>query len=110
MSLTVRHAEPDDAEALHRVFCGPKVVEGTLQLPYQSLEGVRKRWLDLPEGTYAFVACVEQDVVGSLSLSVPRSPRRRHVGQLGMATRGLAGQRRWISLDASSSRSCRQLD
>ncbi len=43
MEITVRHAEPDDAEAIHRILSGPRAMAGTLQLPLQSLEGVRKR-------------------------------------------------------------------
>jgi hypothetical protein len=34
MEIGIRRAEPDDYEALHRIFSGPRVVEGTLQLPF----------------------------------------------------------------------------
>ena len=47
MEITVRHAEPDDIEAIHRILSGPRAMAGTLQLPLQLplqwLEGVRKR-------------------------------------------------------------------
>ena len=33
MEISVRHADPEDYEALHRIFSGPAAVAGTLQLP-----------------------------------------------------------------------------
>ena len=87
-NIVIRHAEPDDYEALHRVFSGPKAVWGALQLPFPSLEGWRKRLAEPPEGFFGLVASVEGDVVGSLGLhTFPSRPRRRHVGQIGMAVR-----------------------
>jgi len=87
-NIVIRHAEPDDYEALHRVFSAPKAVWGTLQLPFPSKEGWRKRLAEPPEGFFGLVASVEGDVVGSLGLhTFPSRPRRRHVGQIGMAVR-----------------------
>jgi putative acetyltransferase len=88
VDVSVRHAEPDDAEAIHRILSGPRATAGTLQLPLQSLENVRKRFLESPEGLYHLVACVEGDVVGHLGLETfPKHWRRRHVGYIGMAVR-----------------------
>jgi L-phenylalanine/L-methionine N-acetyltransferase len=87
MEITVRHAEPDDAEAIHRILSGARATAGTLQLPLQSLEGVRKRFSETPEGLYHLVACVEDEVVGHLGLETFTRPRRRHVGEIGMAVR-----------------------
>ena len=68
MDIVIRHAEPSDYEALHRLFSGPRAIEGTLQLPLQSLEK-RRAWLsEMPEGFHHLVACVEGEVVGSLGL------------------------------------------
>ena len=87
-NISIRHAEPEDYEALHRIFSGPKAVAGTLQLPFPSRERWRKRLVDMPEGLYSLVASVDGDVVGSLSLrTFPLGPRRSHVGQIGMAVR-----------------------
>ena len=86
-NITVRPFEPSDIEAMHRLMTSPKVVEGTLQLPLQPLERFRKRWSEFPDGTYPFVACVDGEVVGNLTINIAASPRRRHVGQLGMAVR-----------------------
>jgi L-phenylalanine/L-methionine N-acetyltransferase len=87
-NVSVRHAEPDDAQAIHRILCGPRATAGTLQLPLQSVEGVRKRFFsETREGLYHLVACVEGEVVGHLGLETVTRPRRRHVGEIGMAVR-----------------------
>jgi putative acetyltransferase len=86
-SIIVRHAEPEDAEALHRIYTAPRVAAATLQLPLQSLAARRSRATEVREGFYSLVACVEGEVVGSLGLEAISRPRRRHVGQLGMGVR-----------------------
>jgi putative acetyltransferase len=60
-----------------------------LQLPFSSAELWRKRLAEPPEGLFSLVACVEDgEVVGNLGLhTFPNRPRRRHVGQIGMAVR-----------------------
>ena len=86
--VSVRHAEPEDYEAMHRIMSGPKAAAGTLQLPLQSAEAWRKRLAEPPEGLFLLVACVDGEVVGSLSLSTdPTRWRMRHTGSIGMAVR-----------------------
>jgi L-phenylalanine/L-methionine N-acetyltransferase len=86
--VSVRHAEPDDYEAMHRIMSGPKAAAGTLQLPLQSAEAWRKRLAEPPEGLFLLAACVEGEVVGNLGLEThPDRPRMRHVGSIGMAVR-----------------------
>lgn len=59
-----------------------------MQLPFPSAEQWRKRLAEPTEGVFSLVACVEDEVVGQLSLlTFPNRPRRRHVGQIGMAVR-----------------------
>ncbi len=60
MPITIRHIEPGDYEALYKIFSGPKVVWGTLQLPFPSAEMWRKRLAEPPEGFYSLVACVDR--------------------------------------------------
>ena len=88
VNVSVRHAEPDDAGAIHRILSSPRATAGTLQLPLQSVEK-RREWLsEMPEGFHHLVACVEGEVVGSLGLrAFPTLWRRRHVGEIGMAVR-----------------------
>jgi L-phenylalanine/L-methionine N-acetyltransferase len=88
VNYVIRRAEPSDYEAVYRVFMGPRVVWGTLQLPYPSAEFWRKRLAEPAEGVINLVACVENELVGQLGLhTLPNNPRRRHVGQIGMAMR-----------------------
>jgi len=88
VQFVVRRAEPADYEAVFKIFAGPKAVSGTLQLPFGSAEVWRKRLADPPEGVFSLLACAEDEVVGQLSLhTFPNHPRRRHVGQIGMAVR-----------------------
>jgi putative acetyltransferase len=88
MEVTVRHTEPEDYEALQRVFSGQRVIAGTLQLPLPSAEMWRKRLSEPPEGMFSLVACVEEEVIGEISLHTsPTRWRMRHVGSIGMAVR-----------------------
>ena len=83
--ITVRHTEPSDYEAFHKIFLCPGVIRGTMQLPYPSLESWRKKLESPPPDFYSLVACVDGEVVGNLGLQTISRPRRRHVGSLGMA-------------------------
>jgi hypothetical protein len=38
MDVTVRHTEPEDYIALHRIFSGPRAIAGTLQMPLTRAE------------------------------------------------------------------------
>ena len=88
MTITIRHGEPGDYEAVHKIFSGPKATWGTLQIPYPSAEMWRKRLAEPPEGLYFLVACVDGEIVGQIGLHTsPNRPRRRHVGEIGMAVR-----------------------
>ena len=86
--FTIRRAEPTDAEALRRIYDGPRAMRGTLQLPYPSTENWRKRLAEPPDETFTLVACVENEVIGQSRLhTFPNRPRRRHAGHIGMAVR-----------------------
>ncbi|HEX8097885.1 MAG TPA: GNAT family N-acetyltransferase [Pyrinomonadaceae bacterium] len=87
--LQIRRAEPDDCSAIHEIFSSPKVVPGTLQLPYPSREQWRQRLASPPEGTYNLVAVADGSVVGMLGLhTFPNRPRRRHAATFGMCVHG----------------------
>jgi len=86
--VMVRHAEPDDYEAMHRIMSAPMAAAGTLQLPLQPAAAWRKRLAEPPEGMFVLVACVDGEVVGNLGLETfPNRPRIRHAGSIGMAVR-----------------------
>jgi putative acetyltransferase len=75
--ITVRHVEPDDYEALHKIFGGPRAVRGTLQLPMQPTEAWRRRLSEPPDNLHSLVACADGEVVGSLGLHTPRWTSQR---------------------------------
>lgn len=87
-AIVVRRAEVRDAAAIAQIFDAPNAIAGTLQLPYPSTDAWAKRLAETPESDYVLVAEMAGEVVGNLGLHpVSKSPRRRHVGTLGMAVR-----------------------
>lgn len=86
-TIIVRAAESEDADALLRVATGKHVRHGTLQMPYQSLVSWRERLATEKPGFHRLVAERDGQVVGMAGLLVVESPRRRHVGQMGMMVR-----------------------
>ncbi len=84
----IRRARADDYEAFMHIYEGPKVVWGTLQLPFPSAEAWRKRLAEPADGYFQLVACVANELVGELGLvTFPHGPRRRHAARLGMSVR-----------------------
>ena len=87
--LKIRRTQSSDAAAIARVFEGPEVVRGTLQLPYPSVESWQRRLSGETDASLvSLVACDGADVVGTLGLHLnPGMPRRQHIAELGMAVR-----------------------
>lgn len=83
--IKIRRAEPEDFLGLQRIHDQPKAVWGTLQVPYASAQMWRKRLEQQSSSHYALVACAGEEIVGSLGLVAESSPRRAHVGQIGIA-------------------------
>ncbi|MDQ6674399.1 MAG: GNAT family N-acetyltransferase [Chloroflexota bacterium] len=81
----IRAPEPADAEDLAQLFNCPGVVAGTLQLPWRSVEHRRERLAQHSPDRHPLVAVVEGRVVGTLSLQIQQSARRRHCAEIGMA-------------------------
>ncbi len=85
-NIVIRRAEPDDYRGLQRIHEQPLAIYGTLQMPYPSAQTWRQRLEQQVGNHYTLVACVRDVLVGGLGLMVPdRSPRRAHVGELGLA-------------------------
>ena len=85
--LTVRRCEPEDFEAVYRVYSSPKAMAGTIGVPYSSAREVREELARETDGSFPLVACAGEEVVGQLTLSVYMSPRTRHSGHFGIAVR-----------------------
>ena len=83
--IRIRAMRADDWRDLHEIWTYPKVCWGTLQLPFQSEDEVRKKVENPPEGLYRLVAEVEGKVVGATTLHRGRSPRVQHVAGCGLS-------------------------
>ncbi len=82
--LIIRGAEPDDYGALQVLHAQPKVIHGTMQIPFTSQEVWRKRCIERPENFRMLVACVDKEMVGCAAIVTPVAIRRRHAGELGL--------------------------
>ncbi len=87
-TLPIRRAVAGDAPGFARVMADPRVLAGTLQLPYPSEEFWRGRLAEPPEGQVRLTLAADRggEVVGWGGLyAASLSPRRRHVASLGIA-------------------------
>ncbi len=83
MDLTIRAAEPRDLAALTLLMNLPDYRYGTLRLPFESEESVRKRLFEGGANMVLLVALLEDELVGTASLH-RMTGRRAHVGAIGM--------------------------
>jgi putative acetyltransferase len=86
MEVTIRAFEMADWEDVAQLFLAPNCQRGTLQLPYQSRDDIKKKLEDPPPGLYRLVAVAteSQKVVGMIGLHTERG-RRAHAAHLGMS-------------------------
>lgn len=80
---TIRAFEMKDWEDVAELFMGPKCRWGTLQLPYQSRDDIKKKLENPPGDMRRLVAERGGRVVGLLGLHI-HAGRRAHVCGLGM--------------------------
>jgi L-phenylalanine/L-methionine N-acetyltransferase len=83
--LTIRAFELDDWPDVAELFLAPKCQWGTLQLPYQSRDDIKKKLENPPENFHRLVAIggEGQRAVGMLGLHLGHG-RRAHSGEIGM--------------------------
>lgn len=84
-SLTIRHAQRSDADAIYRINADAGVYPDTLQLPHPSPLLWQERLAQSLPGLHHLVACDESIVVGHLTLEVEQRPRRSHVATFGLS-------------------------
>ncbi|WP_312152469.1 N-acetyltransferase [Atlantibacter hermannii] len=82
--IVIRHAEPGDTEAVHRLFTQPEVYANTLQVPHPSRAMWQERMNQKSPGQYHLVAIVEDQVVGHLMIAAETRPRRSHVASFAL--------------------------
>ncbi|MFN8455800.1 MAG: GNAT family N-acetyltransferase [Anaerolineae bacterium] len=86
MEVIIRAFELADWEDVAQLFLAPICQGGTLQLPYQSRDDLKKKLENPPAGLYRLVAVVKesQKVVGMIGLHTEQG-RRAHAAYLGMS-------------------------
>lgn len=93
MTLTIRHGEVRDIDAIRQIYAQPSSFASTLQLPFPSLDRWQARLSAPGDSFYSLVACAGDEIVGQIGIEVFTSPRRRHVANIGMAVAEQARQR-----------------
>ena len=81
--IVIRHAEPEDYDAIRQIHAQPEVYHNTLQVPHPSSHMWQERLADQP-GIKQLVACIGEQVVGHLCIAVAQRPRRSHVADFGI--------------------------
>ena len=81
----VRAMRADDWRDLYEIWTDPRVCRGTLQLPLQSEDVVRKKVENPSEGMVRLVAEIDGRVVGASSLHRGHSPRTQHAAGCGLS-------------------------
>ena len=87
MEITIRTADPSDAEAILKCYTAPLAARNTLQIPYRSLESVREQLTKSGEGDHLLVAEIVGEVVGVIGLHTSSRPRVNHKAEVGMMVR-----------------------
>lgn len=80
---TIRAFEMADREEVAELFLAPRCCWGTLQLPFQSRDGIRKKLETPARELHRLVALREGKVVGMIALG-PYRGRRAHAADIGM--------------------------
>ena len=87
MEITIRTADPSDAEAILKCYTAPLAARNTLQMPFRSLESVREQLTKSGEGDNVLVAVIDGEVVGMIGLHTSSRPRVNHKAEVGMMVR-----------------------
>ncbi|NIF24254.1 GNAT family N-acetyltransferase [Candidatus Pantoea multigeneris] len=82
--ITVRHVLPTDAPALQHIYSQPDTQANTLQLPFPASQLWQERTANLRPGVHSLVACIDDRVVGQITLEVIATARRRHTATFGL--------------------------
>lgn len=84
--ISVRAFEMGDWEDVAEIFLAPNCRWGTLQMPYQSRDDIKKKLAEPPPDIHRLVAVLnkEQKVIGILGLHRHRH-RRAHAAGIGMS-------------------------
>jgi len=84
MEIEIRHIEKSDITGIKKIYDQPHVVEGTIQLPYQSIDMCESRFEGL-KNYIGLVAIKDGQVVGQFGVHTIDNPRRKHVAIIDIA-------------------------
>ncbi len=83
MEYEIRHAVPEDCEAIHEIMLSQSVIDGSMRLPNQTIALTRKRTAEDRPGFYLLVAMKGPELAGFIELETfPHIPRHNHVGEI----------------------------
>jgi len=85
--IKIRRAESKDAKSIQAIYECPNAYSNTLQLPMPSSDDWEKRFQNIPEHVFPYVALLNNEIVGNLALVICTNPRRRHVASFGMGVK-----------------------
>jgi putative acetyltransferase len=84
-AITIRRAEPSDYEGFAAVFEGATAQSQTMQMPFPSREGWRKKLAEAPPNSHQLVALLDGRHVGNAGIAPAHpSPRRAHAAHFGI--------------------------
>ena len=84
-SIVIRAMEPEDFSVFTEVWNQPRVIWGTLQLPFTSVQSRRKQFESLPANHTMLAAVIDGKVIGAAGLHPHEHRRRAHAAEIGMA-------------------------
>lgn len=82
--FSIRHSVAGDAAQLNQLYAQTQLYSDTLQLPLPTIARWEERLGDTSPGTFSFVACDGDQIVGQITLRIEPNLRRRHVASFGM--------------------------
>jgi L-phenylalanine/L-methionine N-acetyltransferase len=82
--ITIRPVEPEDWPAIAEILDQPRVIAGTLQLPFRSQAFQRQRLETNDRGRPHLGAVIDGKVVGDIMLVRTTNERRAHAASFGM--------------------------
>ena len=86
-TLQIRRIESEDAAAIRELYSAKTAYGNTLHLPDPTLDMWSKRLSKIPDFVNAYVALIDNDIVGNLGLTVITRDRQRHIATFGMAVK-----------------------
>lgn len=83
MEPLIRAFSNSDCEDVADLMQQPNCVWGTMQIPYQSRDEMKRKLENPPDGAYRLVAVVEEKAVAMVAM-FPQKGRRAHAASIGL--------------------------